>query len=295
MPSAPRPAPAPVWPRPRVVAAAVSRRSADLLHGPSRTASVLARSPFGLYLGVGRTGRVLPLLSADALALPSALRLTTLAARELDWGVAVGGAVTVGGGEVLLPGLVVRAVRTWRPASVQAVGARGRRHDHPGTSPRPGPLATGALDPALRQEARAVTAAVLRAADPYRGVRTLVGRGPGLTPSGDDALCGVLLCLAATGPATARQALAAAVRAAAHRTTAVSASLLADAADGCGVPEVVRLVDAVVAGDLGRAGGLLPAVLALGHSSGPALVAGVWGARDALAALRPDALDAVAS
>ncbi len=288
-----------MWPDPRVAPAAVSRRSADLLHGPSRTASVLARSPFGLYLGVGGTGRVLPLLSADALALPSALRLTTLAARELDWGVAVGGAVTVGGGEVLLPGMVVRAVRTWRPASVQAPSARSRPHDHPGTTPRPGGLPTlaltDALDPALRQEARAVTSAVLGAADPARGVRALVGRGPGLTPSGDDALCGVLLCLAATGPTAAREALAATVRAAAHRTTAVGASLLADAADGCGVREVVRLVDALVAGDHRCSGRLLPAVLALGHSSGADLLAGVWGALDALEALRLDAVDPVAS
>ena len=69
------------------------------------------------------------------------------------------------------------------------------------------------------------------------------------------------------------------------RTTSLSAALLAAAHRGYAVPEVVRLVDAVLdavldvhadGDDTLRAA--LPDVLAIGHSSGRDLVAGVVGA-----------------
>ena len=69
--------------------------------------------------------------------------------------------------------------------------------------------------------------------------------------------------------------LAAAVRARLGATTAVSAALLAAAADGFAAPDVVTLVDAAVSGDDATVAAALPAVLAIGHSSGRDLVTGV--------------------
>ena len=103
-------------------------------------------------------------------------------------------------------------------------------------------------------------------------VAGLVGRGPGLTPTGDDALAGALLVAFALGTGTA---LADAVRARLGATTAVSAALLDAAADGYAARDVVTLVDAAVGNDPRAVARALPAVLALGHTSGADLVAGV--------------------
>ena len=107
----------------------------------------------------------------------------------------------------------------------------------------------------------------------------LVGRGIGLTPSGDDALAGALLVAHALG---AGDGLADAVRARLHATTAVSAALLDAAADGYAARPVVTLVDAAVVGDPDAVRRALPAVLAIGHTSGADTVTGIRAALDAL-------------
>ena len=134
------------------------------------------------------------------------------------------------------------------------------------------------------------SAAVLRAALSGSGdvvdarVRELVGAGAGLTPSGDDALCAVLLVLRGVGADGAHALVRAAVSAAARRTTSLSASLLHAAAEGYAVPAVADLVRAVLGDDPAAAGPALAAVLAIGHSSGRDLVAGIAGALHVLAA-----------
>ncbi len=150
-------------------------------------------------------------------------------------------------------------------------------------------------------------------------VRGLVGAGRGLTPSGDDALCGVLLALASVEHPDAARALAARAGAAACRcSTARRASRprsSSAAASGYAVPDVVRSSPS----DRGRGrGGVerpdatpprpawradvpvrsgpstrdptgrhttsrLEAVLAIGHTSGRDLLSGVSGALLALA------------
>ncbi|HYN68063.1 MAG TPA: DUF2877 domain-containing protein [Ornithinibacter sp.] len=107
----------------------------------------------------------------------------------------------------------------------------------------------------------------------------MVGRGAGLTPSGDDALAGALLVTHALG---AGRALADAVRARLRSTTAVSAALLDAAADGYGARPVVALVDAVVASRADAVRRALPAVLAIGHTSGADTVAGIRAALELL-------------
>jgi hypothetical protein len=126
------------------------------------------------------------------------------------------------------------------------------------------------------------------------GARELLGRGPGLTPEGDDLLAAVAGTLAVLGPATgldgedlatflAAVAPASGVEAAslagapappAGRTTALSATLLALAAAGRLAEPAGRLLDLGPQGEAAR-----PAALArlqrLGHGSGRAYAAGI--------------------
>ena len=103
-------------------------------------------------------------------------------------------------------------------------------------------------------------------------MRRLLGRGPGLTPAGDDALAGAVLVEVALGRPPL---LADAVRSRWGTTTAVSRALLSAACAGYAAPQVVALVDAAVAGDDAGVAASLPAVLAIGHTSGHDLVSGM--------------------
>lgn len=263
---------------------------ADALQAAPRRARVLAALPTALYLLLPEGHEhVLPVLAADALRLPTGLRLTTPAA-DLRWGVEQGDEVVVGEGCVSLPAADLVAVRAWRPGRVC-----GAPRDEPNPVDAARLRATLALlEPAtsgavLRELARDVaTAALLGRPGPVaRLVRGLVGAGRGLTPSGDDALCGVLLGLRAAGPPAAAapaavDQVATAVRQSLAATTSLSASLLLAATDGHAVPEVVTVVEAVVRGDEAATARALPGVLAIGHSSGADLLAGLAGTLDAL-------------
>jgi hypothetical protein len=120
----------------------------------------------------------------------------------------------------------------------------------------------------------------------------LLGRGPGLTPEGDDLLAAVGGTLAVLGPAAGWDRsvltgfLAALVARAPERTTALSATLLELAARGMLAEPAGRLLD------LGPgAEAAWPAALArlerLGHGSGRAYAAGIAAAASLLAAGSP--------
>jgi hypothetical protein len=271
-----------VWP-----AAASPLLAAELAAAP-RGARVLAAFPTALYLLLDRHDLVLPVLADDALRLPTGLRLG-LPSRSFDWGVAPGDEVLVGDGRVRLPHRDVVAVREWRPARVAPGPSRASSAGMTIATTRSA-LAAADVSGLLRDLAADVAATALRGRPTRRRVASLVGAGSGLTPSGDDALCGVLLALRAVGGGAADAAAASvadAVRDAAHRTTSLSACLLGAAAEGYAVPQVVRLVTAAAGGDASGTHGALPAVLAIGHTSGADLVAGLAGAVDALAAHHP--------
>src|SRR4051794_9276256 len=102
-------------------------------------------------------------------------------------------------------------------------------------------------------------------------VPQLLGRGDGLTPYGDDVLCGWLAVTRAAGVATPD--VDAEVRARAHTTTRLSATLLDCAMHGEAVPQFVTWLAGT---------GPVEAVEQIGHSSGRGLVEG---ARLALAGL----------
>ncbi|GEQ12425.1 hypothetical protein KLO01_04720 [Knoellia locipacati] len=212
---------------PRIPAAA-SPLTQGLVTGARRPAVVLAAFPTALYLGLPDHASVLPVVTSDALILPTAIRLPTPGPR--DWGVRAGDVVTVGGYVVSLPSHGIRVVRSWRPRQVTSGAARADGFD---------------WAPLLAE----------------------VGRGEGLTPRADDVLCGALLAARALGLALP-EALPL------ERTTSLSASLLVAARAGYAVSCVVDHVTDAVAG----VADLTPTrerVLAIGHTSGEALLAGV--------------------
>ncbi|MFP5068988.1 DUF2877 domain-containing protein [Pseudonocardia nantongensis] len=107
----------------------------------------------------------------------------------------------------------------------------------------------------------------------------LVGRGEGLTPLGDDVLCGWLALHRAAGADTTTVDVA--VRAHLHRTTLLSATLLRCALDGEVIPRFAAFVAALGSPAEPAAEAALAGV---GHSSGTGMA---YGARLALAVLRP--------
>ena len=75
----------------------------------------------------------------------------------------------------------------------------------------------------------------------------VIGRGPGLTPAGDDVVAGTLAVLALLGRLDASAWREIRLRAATH-TTALSAALLAAASTGQVVPQAARLLRVLAAG-----------------------------------------------
>lgn len=149
--------------------------------------------------------------------------------------------ISVGGGALWLDGLPVPVARWWKPA-------------RPRLSSSPGPS----------DGLRALTARW----------ETLLGAGVGLTPYGDDVLCGALVAGHATGHCH-HVALAEAVRSAdlERRTTATSAALLRFAADGWCIAAVADYLH-----DLDRrrdAAGSRARLLAVGSTSGRGLLEGI--------------------
>lgn len=282
-----------------VLAGAASTALQDVLAGPARRADWLGVSDSALYLALrgGTAGEpeVVAVLAHDAVRLPLALVLASTAAELPLTGLAPGpGEVcTVGGGQVRWSWpagvVVITAVRQWVPATVtpgpvatDAIRQVRSLLDSAGTGVEPGDVA------ALREPACEAAAA-----------SAMLGRGPGLTPSGDDVLAGFLVGSRAFALAVPAVQAAVAGQAGA-RTTALSARLLWHAARGECVPELAALAAAMQ----GR-GAIRPAVsglLAVGHTSGAALglglllaaerpaAGGVLGCRPPRAALHLDAV-----
>jgi hypothetical protein len=211
-----------------------------MLDGPPVPGRVLARFRTALYVAVPRGFGAIAVLTRDAVRLPCGLQLP-LSAAEFD----LDGPVVVGGGALRVGDVEVRAGRV--------VSLRVSRRAAP--------------FPELVRAARTVVAP----AD-IGDVRALIGRGGGLTPSGDDVLAGYLVAAAAYGvPADPVRHVVR--REAVRRTTTLSAALLLHAAQGETIPQVAALLDALAgARPLGIA---LADLLAVGHSSGEALASGV--------------------
>lgn len=240
------------------VAAAVS--VAATLRGPGRHLAVAAVTDQAIYLETGDPGcPAICLTTVDAVRVPCAL---VLGDRATPPDVAVGDPGSVRGGELMLGGAAYRPVRWWRPARpTRTPGAPPATHLPP-------------LDVATA-DAVARLARGLASGAPLAGpVTALLGRGPGLTPIGDDVLAGALVTLIAAGAPVGHRLATEIRQRAPHRTTFVSAALLWHAARGECVPQLA----AFIAG----APGATEALLRVGHTSGAGLAHGVRAAQLAL-------------
>jgi hypothetical protein len=106
------------------------------------------------------------------------------------------------------------------------------------------------------------------------GLASLVGLGPGLTPSGDDLICGALIALTALNRADLRDALWEKCRGLLGRTNEISRSHMQAAALGYGASALHAALHATMSG---RVEQLYPAIAALatiGHTSGRDAFAG---------------------
>ena len=242
MPSLPAAAPAP---------------ARDLLTGPPRSGRVVGVHPSCVYVVTDPAdSRLVAVETADALGLPCALRLGLDRGDRPFAGVAPGHPAPVGDQRVEVGPLTVRVVRWWAPPVVRPPSGR--------------PPRWAALAGLLRD----VRPPVGLDGNPEPDPRDLLGRGPGLTPAGDDVLAGWLL--AVHHDATARDELLPVVAAAPHATTALSATLLDEAAAGRGVPAALAVADALGGpGELTGLGAAVDRLLRVGHTSGAALAHGL--------------------
>ncbi|MGC0416082.1 DUF2877 domain-containing protein [Embleya sp. AB8] len=281
----------------------------DAFAGPDRAARVLGVFPAAIYLADSADGAVVAVCTHDAIRLPNAVVVAARTDRSPFPAFAGGGEARIGAGGLTVGGLRVDPVRWWTPPHPPAVSddADVRRAGRDALRAALRGVAGGLSSSArveLAELARHAAdfdragAAGLRPsvrADPARSgadgldragatALRLIGLGPGLTPSGDDALCGFLLALRHLdpGPNGARRAAALGERIAAYapgRTTDLSAALLGHAGRGHGCPQLVDLIGAV-----GRNTDVLPCLrrlLTVGHTSGADLAIGVLAGADA--------------
>jgi hypothetical protein len=224
-----------------------------LLTGTVRAGRVVGLHPSCAYvLTDPPEPRLVAVETADALGLPCALRLGLDARDRPLAGADVGQEALVGARSVAVGPVTVRVARWWAPPVVRP--------------PQDGPPRWGDLAELLRD----VRPPVDVTGDPDG----LLGRGPGLTPAGDDVLAGWLL--AVHHEPALRDPLLPLVAAARGATTALSAALLDDAAAGRGVPAALALADALGGhGDRTAVRVALERLLRVGHTSGAALAHGL--------------------
>jgi hypothetical protein len=241
---------------------AFTRRAADLIEAADDDR------------GAGKpAASVIAVLTTDAVRLPCGLLVGfSSAERSLHRiGPLSADPVMVGNGCVQwnsqLGLIAIHAVRSWTPPMVPVaepgwpVGLAQLRAAIEG-------IDIG-VDKALAAELSAVVG------DPgaeERAALALLGRGPGLTPSGDDVLAGLLIGARAFGVDLDGLAAAIAMHAPA-RTTALSSQLLRSARDGHAIRALVNVVS--VLADAARVDAATLALLRVGHTSGAALATGL--------------------
>ncbi|MDO9378387.1 MAG: DUF2877 domain-containing protein [Nocardioidaceae bacterium] len=238
----------------RTVRAAATWRAARALAGEPRTARVVADGPHAVY--ADDEGRCVAVLSATATHVPMGLRTALARLPRHD------GVLHLGAGRVALGDVDVRLGRVVDLAvpSLPDLGGACAADLAVGTAP-------------ARLELPATVLAALAAAD-ADAVPLLLGRGTGLTPTGDDVLAGWLVARRAAGldldPVAGR------VRdLAPSRTSFVSAAMLAHALDGEATPPLRTWLVRLAARPDDPDEAARAALLAVGHTSGAGLALGV--------------------
>jgi Protein of unknown function (DUF2877) len=219
----------------------------DLMRGPRRAGTVLAVLPQAVYLEFPQTApepRVVALSPPDAIRLPNSI--VTTHARE---GLEPGARAEAGEGHVVTDGMTVRITRWWDPSPVFGPLSRARL-DHGAVALARHYQAAEHASGLAGHDGPAELAACCASGDLAGAVETaevLAGLGPGLIPSGDGILCGILLALRLLGGVISGGTRAvwladwlgaAATCYAEQRTTALAAALLHCAASGQAAAEV---------------------------------------------------------
>jgi uncharacterized protein DUF2877 len=236
---------------PAVTAGVASLAVRELLRGIRRNGRVLAALPQAIYLEFADPvpePRVITVSPPDAIRLPNAIIAGPWEPRP---GIVAAGPAEcwAGGSRVLAAGLDIRIVRWWDPSPVFGPLSRARLDHGSGVLARLYAAAEHA--PGLAgQDGPGQLAACCASGDLAGAVEAaehLVGLGPGLVPSGDSVVSGVLLALRLLGGAIsggtravwlANWLSAAVTSDAAQRTTTLAASLLHCAAKGQAAAEV---------------------------------------------------------
>jgi hypothetical protein len=242
-----------------------------MLTGSPRPATVLGTERHAVWLRVDDD--VVVATTADATRLPNSIEIGRPSSAGVFGNIAHGATAMIGSRGIVFDSVAVDAVRWWNPRPALPVVSRTDLENavaplSPGV---PGIDSSDLTDALADRSARGL----LRAAG------HLLGSGPGLTPEGDDYLAGAIsgtrILATALGDHAAVTMLEVAVAplvALAHaRTTTFSAALIAHAADGrVARPAGSFLLALAGRGDVGTA---LGGLLAVGHTSGPALAAGI--------------------
>jgi hypothetical protein len=246
------------------------------LVGPARPATVAAATPHATYLIVDDDPRTMVCLAtAEAVRVPCAM---VLESKTLPPQLPEGTIATVGAGVLAVGGATYRVSRWWRPPRPRGLGATPPARLAGAVRWLTGRVADP-LDAPGRADVAHLVDALACGEPPDPAVARLLGRGPGLTPTGDDVLAGALVTLTALGSPIASTLGAAVIAAAPGATTTVSAGLLRHAATGECIPQLEDVVVALGSGTADPAAGALPraagALLAVGHCSGAGLLHGV--------------------
>jgi hypothetical protein len=246
------------------------------LVGPRRPLSVVASTPQATYVILGNPDRtVICIATTEAVRVPCAV---VVEGKSPPAPAAAGTIGSVGGGVLAVGDATYRVSRWWRPPRPRGLGAVPPARLASAVRWLTGRVADP-LDAAGSAAVADLVHALRSGESPAPAVAQLLGRGPGLTPTGDDVLAGTLVGLNALGAPAARTLGSAVTGAAPTATTTVSAALLGHAARGECIPQLADLVEAIGTGVVDPAGGALPraagALLAVGHCSGAGLLHGV--------------------
>lgn len=253
---------------------AASTAIRDLLTGPAQPARVLGIENHGVYLGTRHPHAVIGLVAEDAVHLPCAVVLP-VSSRQVPLPETTQLRATSAS-----PVMIGRERISWPtprgPARIVVDSWWS-----PPNAPRGTPMsqaldqlaeALAAVDIGIAPNLTQALAQPVGERKEREVAGRLLGRGPGLTPSGDDVLAGYLAgCHAFGVPAAGvRDAV---LEHAPQMTTTLSAQLLGNAVRDELIPQVVDLLHAL----LGQRplGPAQEAQLRVGHTSGAAMAVGI--------------------
>ena len=264
---------------PTALPAAASLALAPLIERESGPALVLGVSDPAVW--IAKADGVLVVSTTDAVRLPNSVVIVPAASDRPFLQIRSGAEAIVGAGAIGFQSLTVRVIRWWDP--VPAL-------EH--SRPREVAAVMGALDGMVPDIPDQGLETALASGDDEAvlgAARRLIGLGDGLTPMGDDLLAGAVAGMLLMGGSMGEERCAALIQRlegpvmehAAAATTTFSAALLGHAFGGeVAAPAATLLVALAGRGDAVAAAREL---LEVGHSSGPALAAGILvGARAAI-------------